>query len=389
MTKIIVILTNFRHGGTNKSLENLLSLIDTKEYQFDVFAFDHFGPYKKMLPNCNILPEDKWLSALFARYNDTMGIAKLKSLLIKLLKIICSKLNFNINDILFKDLIKSLFKNNQYDVVIAYSEGVPTEFTSHINHPNKIAWIHCDYSSYMKLNNQPNESEFYKSFRTIVCVSDYTKLEFCKIMPLLCNVTFSMHNFLNIQDMFLKAGIKSTDTRFNKDKFTLISIGTFYPIKRLSLIPDIANDLLKRGIDFKWYVIGSVGDMDEYNSFKSKIENYKISNFVQYLGEKNNPYYYLKNSDLFVSLSLTEACPYVINESKALHIPIVCTDFYSAPEFVENGVIGFIAPIDEVVNKIEMLIKDTSLYQSIKDNSDKNNFDNMKLMNKFKKIINI
>lgn len=389
MKHILFILTNFRHGGTNKSLENLLSLIDTNNYSVDVFAMEHFGPYKEMLPNCTILPEDKWLSALISHYNDTKGVAKIRSFLIKILRNLCLKLNCSITYTLYKKTVKSLLNDKNYDAVIAYSEGAPTAFAYYLNHPNKIAWIHCDYNSYMKINNQPDETEIYKTYKSIVCVSEYTRKEFGRIMPTFDNITFSMHNLLNIQDILVKAEMKLFDTRCKKDKYTILSIGTFYPIKRLSIIPDIANELLKRGNDIIWYVIGTIGDSNEFNTFYKKIENYKIADYVKYLGETKNPYFFLKNSDLFVSLSITEACPYVINESKALHIPIVCTDFPSASEFVENGVIGYITPLDEVANKIDVLINDTILYQKIKGNAEKYSYDNDILIKEFYKIINL
>lgn len=387
MKNILIVITNFRHGGTNKSLENLLSLINTEMYQIDVYAMEHFGPYKEMLQNCTIIPEYKWLSALIANYKDTKGIARLRSFVIKILRILCSKLKCNFTDKLYEKTANSLLRDKNYDAVIAYSEGAPTAFLAYVNHQNKIAWIHCDYSSYMTINNQPNENKLYESYKSIVCVSEYTKKEFCRIMPLYNDVTFSLHNVLNVQDIYEKAKVISSDDRFNKDKFTILSIGTFYPIKRLSIVPDIANELVKRGKNFSWYVIGSIGDYSEFNSFKLKIKNYKLSDYVQYLGEKQNPYYYLKHSDLFVSLSVTEACPYVINESKVLHIPIVCTDFPSAPEFVEDNEIGFITTIDDVENKIDILINDTNLYQKIKCNAEKNSYNNDKIMNKFYEII--
>lgn len=388
MKHILFVITSFRHGGTNKSLENLLSVIDSERYQMDVFAMEHFGPYKQMLPNCTILPEDKLLSALISNFADSKGWAKVRSLGVKLWRNITGYVYSKPEYYLYKKNISRLAQGKKYDVIIAYSEGVPTAFVSHLNHNNKIAWIHSDYSSYMKLNNNPDESKIYGSFNSIVCVSEYTKNEFCKIMPGFNNKTSFIHNILNMDVIRTKSAERPVDGIFSSDRFTILTIGTFYAIKRLSSIPNIAKELLKRGCDFTWYVIATKGTQDELRVFNNRIKEFDISDFVVFLGEKNNPYSYLAHSDLFVSLSVTEACPYVINESKSLHIPIVCTDFPSAPEFVESGEIGYITPLDKIVDKIELLIKDKIVYQNIKSKSNEYSYDNMILMNKFYDLIN-
>lgn len=387
MKHILFILTNFRLGGTNKSLENLLSLIDTDAYQVDVFAMDHYGPYKEMLPNCTILPEDKWLSALIAHFDDTKGRAKLRSLAVKLCRDIAGFLNIQLASYLYKRAIYRLGESKTYDSIIAYSEGVPTQFVSYFHNKNKIAWIHCDYSSYIRMNHFPDETELYRSYRSIVCVSEYTRKEFCKIMPEYVQNTYSLHNMLNVGVVQKKAVEIHLDKKFTKGGYTIITIGTFSPIKRLPAIPDIARQLQERGCYFKWFVIAIKDSIEEYHAFYNKINAYNLSEYVILLGEKDNPYNYLENSDLFVSLSVSEACPYVINESKALHVPIVCTDFPSAPEFVEDGKVGYIAPIEDIVDKIELLIKDRSEYQRIKSNILEQSYDNIQLMNKFHLIV--
>ncbi len=386
--KILFVVTNLRHGGTNKSLENLLSHIDSTNYAVDVFVMEHFGHYGELLPNCTILPEDKWLSALIATWKDTKGIAKLRSLIIKIIRITYTKFNLDFSNKQFKKSAKKLLKDKNYNAVIAYSEGVPTSFVFHIGHSNKIAWIHCDYSSYLLLNKNPDETELYSSFKSIVCVSEYTRNEFNRIMPVMAGKSYFIHNLLDIEDIKKKSEEIIADDKFSSNSFTLLTIGSFYPIKRLSLIPDIAYDLVQRNCNFKWYIIANINNTDEFNSFNKKIAKYKIADFVIYLGEKKNPYPYLKKSDLFITLSTTEACPYVVNESKALSVPIVSTDFPSAPEFIENGVNGIITPINNIADIIEELQKSTTLYQKIKKKSKDNIYDNNKLLINFYTIIN-
>ncbi|MFA5540258.1 MAG: glycosyltransferase [Bacteroidales bacterium] len=387
MKQILFIITSFRHGGTNKSLENLLSLIDTDNFKADVFAMEHYGPYKEMLPNCTILPEDKWLSALISHWNDTMGFAKLRSTIIKLLRIASNYLKINFIESLYRKSINNLIKDKKYDTVIAYSEGVPTVFLSYLNHENKIAWIHCDYSSYMKLNNNPDETKLYESYKSIVCVSEFTKNVFCKIMPEFKIKTYSIHNLVNIDIVNDLSLHPIDDKRFIKRKFNIISIGRIDIVKRFDVIPEIVNKLKDKNIDFIWYLLGPKGSGLAQNKFENSINKYKINDNFIWLGSKDNPYNYLMKSDLLVVTSTSEACPYVLNEAKVLNIPIITTNYSSAVEFIEDGINGFIVPLEKIADRIEKIILNNEIYDSIKHNLSTNGYDNNLMLNKIYSLV--
>lgn len=95
---------------------------------------------------------------------------------------------------------------------------------------------------------------------------------------------------------------------------------------------------------------------------------------------KTNPHYYIKNADLLVSLSSSEACPRVINEAKILHIPVVCTDFDTAYEYIDNMVNGIISPLNEIHQSILQMIQDRDLYYKITNNISDFHFDNDEIM---------
>jgi len=388
MKQILIVITNFRHGGTNKSLQNLTALLGNNngKYKIDVFAMEHFGPYLSLLPNCNILAKDKWIEALIARYDDTKGIVRLRSLLTKVLRNICQIVNFNFTAHLFKRKAKEFSKKN-YDSVIAFSEGVPTLFVSYMNNTNKIAWIRCNYNSYLKLNNYPDEQTIYKSFTSVVCVSEYTKQEFLKHFPSLSINTYGIHNVLDTPSITYASKENITDSKFTTNQFNILSIGRIDPVKRFSKIPEMVRSLLNRKCQFKWYIIGGIGQSDEYYELIENMERYNTNNTLIWLGEKNNPYPYLAQSDLLVNTSSSEACPHVINEAKILHIPVVCTNFGSATEFIENGVNGYIVPLEQMVDKIELLIKNKDEYNKIKENISHFVYENDEILEKVKKIL--
>lgn len=98
------------------------------------------------------------------------------------------------------------------------------------------------------------------------------------------------------------------------------------------------------------------------------------------LGEVNNPYPYIKNANLLVSTSLSEACPNVINEAKILGTPIVSTDFGSVYEFIEDNVNGLISPIETIADKIEQMISNEATYNSIKSNISQFKYNNDEIL---------
>jgi len=387
MKNILFVITSFRHGGTNKSLENLLSLLDTEKYQVDVFAMEHYGPYESKLPNCTILPKDKWLHALIAQFRDTKGITKLRSITLKVLRKLMTSLGMNLSEYLYKNAIHSISKNKSYDTVIAFSEGAPTAFAQHFKAPNKIAWIHCDYESYMLLNNQPDETKMYQAFKTIVCVSEFTKDRFCKIIPSLSCKACAIHNVINVSEVKHLSEKIINEKYYNEDVFNIVSVGRINIIKRFDEIPQIARTLLDKGYKFNWILIGPEGEPQEQKCLLENIKKYRVQDTFIWIGEKDNPYPYIKNSDLLVNISISEACPYVINEAKVLHIPVICTNFGSAVEFVDHDVNGLIAPLVNIVDAIELLVKDKKQYNRIKINLEKFSYDNQTILNKIYKIL--
>ena len=68
-----------------------------------------------------------------------------------------------------------------------------------------------------------------------------------------------------------------------------------------------------------------------------------------------------------MNTSISEACPYVINEAKILGTPVVCTDFGSAKEFIDYGINGFYEPIEKVADRIICLIKNPNELLRVKN----------------------
>jgi glycosyltransferase involved in cell wall biosynthesis len=385
--KILIVIPGFKHGGTNRSLLNLMSLIDKNRYEIYIFGMSRDGVYRDLFKDSKILKEIVLISALVSNFNKQKNIfRKFFFGLIKISEKLFSFINIDLRQIIYKAVVeKKQFK--RYDTIIAFQEGDATLFASQIKCKNKIAWIHCNYAEHLKYLNIEPETNIYKKFNSIVCVSEYTKKLFLDLIPELSEQLFAIHNTLNIENVLNQSINLNLSSIFNNNVFNIISVGRIDISKRFSVIPEIVNDLKNKGFVFKWFLIGGINHIDEARNLFANIEAYDIKDFFYYLGEVDNPYPYILNSNLLVSTSVTEAFPYVIIEAKALGIPVLVTNFGSAEECVKIGKEGMIAPIEKISDSIELLISDDKFYNSIKINLANFEYNNSLIMNQVYEIL--
>lgn len=381
--RVLFVVTYFDCGGINRALQNLLNLIDVERYDIDVFGMVPDGMFSDLYKNCKVLPRFLLLSALMARYAQQTGIMRVVCFFVKVL----DKITKGLFGKKIKQNAAQRLMHQKYDTVVAFSEGAPTAFVRLMNHPNSVAWIHCDYASYNQLNGNVDEQTMYLHYKHIVCVAEYPRQSFLSFYPNMASRTKAIYN---IQDdlMMKKMSKANVPESFSNDKFNIVSIGRLDPVKRLSIVPVLARQIIDAGCQIVWYVIGPQGGTAvEYEKLIQNISKYGVENQVHYLGEKGNPYAYISRADLMVNTSISEACPYVINEAKILHTPVICTNFGSASEFVDDGENGFISAIETMSETIVRYIKDDELKRKIRNNISPFQYDNEALLQQIYQVL--
>lgn len=375
MKRLLFVIPYLTTGGTNRSLQCLLSFIDAGQYEVDIYVLAKGGVYTNLFPNSKLLPVDKYVDSIIAHLDTRKGFERYLSVLTK---VMCKLTDYKFQRYIFKRTAKRL-KANNYDAIIAYSEGVATEFVSHIVHPNKIAWIHCDYASYHDMNGTKDETDVYRSYKSVVCVSQFTRRSFLKFYPQLESRTFAIPNLID-SAMMVEKSAELTVTDFDKNYFNIVSVGRIDPVKQMSAIPEIASRIHKDNPTMRWYIIGPKGSEAEYNRLIDNIRLYECEDYVILAGEKANPYPYIKQADMLVVPSKSEACPYVVNEAKVLGTPVVTTDFGSASEFIEDGITGRITTLKDLHTIINQFINDEALTTKIRNNLSSFTYDNESLL---------
>lgn len=387
--KLLFIIPALNVGGTNSSLVSLVGrLKDSGRYEIKVFAMSPLGgfcfPYEDMMIKQSIL-----LSALEGTFSQMPLFTRMVALLLKPLH--CLEIKFRksvIENFIYRKNAAQIEQSTAADCVIAFQEGAATHFVSHFKVKNKIAWIHCDYNRYLSaLSAAKSEENIYDKYNSIVCVSSYTASVFQEKYPLLSKRVKAIYNLSDADRVVSLSKQAIEDNRFTNDVFTIISVGRICSVKRFGSIPEIAKGLAEQGLKFKWYIIGPSDSPSEVEKIKEGIRTHNIEHSVEYLGNKPNPFPYYRASNLLVSLSSSEACPMIFNEAKILGLPTVSTDFASAFEFIKDGFDGFIAPIEEIGDRVSQMIANRDLYLKIRANTEAFSFDNTSIMKKVEEIL--
>ncbi len=358
-------IENFHQGGINRALENILSLHDKETLEINLFVVNQEdGPYKKAFAPYVKYEPDSLLSAYCTYLSKHSGLRKTALMLIKAYR----KLAIKFGKDPFKKRLNYWAKkieSDKYDCVIAYAEGYITEFVSHVR-GHKASWIHIDYKRYLHYVNDIDEGNIYRNFDEIVIPSRFSGVSFKDIYPDLKEKICIIPNLIDSLEVKRKSlETQGLDDRFTPSPFTIISVGRICYEKRFFEIPRVAKSLKDKGVGFRWYIIGDGSEIEKVTLHKA-ITDTGTENIVIPLGGKDNPYPYIAQSDILVSTSLSETFSYVVFEAKSLGVPVVCADFGTSEEIL-NEREGVISTIDEMADKIYALVDKNKTIKVFKD----------------------
>lgn len=374
MKTLLFIVPSRANCGTNSSFSAIYNVLKD-QYKIDILTIKSSG--KGIYEFLNNSFTSNILEAYYGDFKGLRGKTKMLSVCLKIFKHIAYALHINSDDMISKSAAGSIERKKHYDFIIGFQEGLAMRVASNFSNPNKLTWVHCDYER--AVPPECNELQYYLKFKSIVCVSNFTRDKFVSRYPNLGNRTCCIYNLTDTDKVLQLSAEPIEDDRFRNDCFTIISAGRMDPVKQFSQIPEIAKEIADAGYKFRWYILGGPGN-DEFKKIQIAILNYDVGEFVVLLGNKSNPYPYFKASNLYVSTSLSEACPMVFNEARICGIPIVSSDFGSAVEFIRNKVDGLIGPLCELPNLIISIMTDEDYFKK----SNKSNAAILNLNNEIK-----
>lgn len=148
------------------------------------------------------------------------------------------------------------------------------------------------------------------------------------------------------------------------------------------------DELVKQGIDFKWFIIGEGYYDDQVNHAHSLLDKFPQ---VEFLGKMENPFPIVKEMDYVALLSDFESWGLVITEGKILGVPALITDFPAGKEQITDGENGFIVPMMNLSKYKDIVPLLLEKRQILKDNLHDFDFEieNIQSVNQWKELFRI
>ena len=193
----------------------------------------------------------------------------------------------------------------------------------------------------------------------LYCVSDAVYDKLASMFPEKRGRMEVLHNFIDADEIRRKSH-EETDISDFTGEFRILTIARLEYQKGLDIAIRAAELLKKRGIPFKWYVIG---DGRERKKLSVMIRAKGLSDSFILLGIRQNPYPYLKACDLFALTSRFEGYPVTLIEARALCVPILAPDMPCIREQISDGLNGMLTEADpmKIADRINEFRKDPSM----------------------------
>jgi glycosyltransferase involved in cell wall biosynthesis len=148
--------------------------------------------------------------------------------------------------------------------------------------------------------------------------------------------------------------------------FVFISIGSLIPVKNHELLIEAAKILKSLNLKFTILILGS-GYLESL--LKEKVCDYKLENDVKFIGFTENPYKFIREANVFVMTSKSEALPTAMLEAMVLGKPVITTNVTGSREIVGMGIFGLLTDEnpDSLSKAMRDFIENDDLYYHYKE----------------------
>lgn len=348
-------------GGVSKSIVNLLNVMDRTTYDVHLLLLDRVGdilsPY---------LPSDITVHVNREIENLHRGLRGVRALLFtghlllafgSLLRMLMSKISRAWAGRWLAYLMPR-FTDLTFDLIIDYGGQQQLYYmVDKLDGKKKITFFHNDYSKWPYY--YAADRLYYPKVDQILSISQ-TCVDVLKAYFPDCKDKISVMQNISSPVLITKQANETVDLPIAP--LLLVSLGHIMRRKGTDFSIDAAKILQKKGVEFKWMLVGKVVEKDLIR----RIEQEGLADRFVVLGIRSNPYPYIKAADIYVHPARFEGKSIALDEAKILCKPIVVTNFSTVNDQFEDRVNASICEMngDALADAIIELAANKELRQS-------------------------
>ncbi len=392
--KILIVMMNLYNGGAEKSLVNFLNELDESKYDIDLLLFQKKGLFLNQVPSYVKVveqPRDLYLLYNNPSVKDLFKFHNIKLIFLRVFYTILMNVKYKNYlprvrrqirwDKYYKKLI-GVYKK-KYDVSLSYLENEPMRYViDKTVATKKYVWLHNDYIKIGLLKE--NDEYYYDRANKIVTISKECLNVFNRVFPKFKEKSIYIPN-ISSSKTINELAKKPPKILFKENVFKIVSIGRLCYEKGFDIAIDAAKILKENNINYQWYIIG---DGVLKNELMKKIKSYGLSDNLALIGVTDNPYSYIKSSDIFVQTSRSEGKAMVLDEAKILNKPFVVTKYPTVLDQA-NEKISLMVEIsaEDIAKGIMYLYKHPDRIKEMEENMKKEINSNEKEISKYHDLL--
>lgn len=367
--KVLFMIDSLTCGGAEKSLVSLLPLLDYDKVDVTLMLVGRGGVFEPYVP--------KQVKVI----NYTPGcITVWQKLWFRICRLVFSvalRLNrfrrYPLNPPTLEWMTCSTAirpHKERYDVAIAYQQGFPCWYVlEKVNAGKKYAWINVDITkTKFRLNYV---KKFYDCYDGVVAVSDALYNILLKVGLVNKERLHCVYDILNQDFIIRQSNENYGGEKPDKRVTTIATVARLIASnKGQDMCIEAAKILKKKGFRFQWFFVGDGPSRQDLISLANSLG---VEEEIRFVGMQSNPYPYIKAADIYVQSSRFEGFGLTVTEAKILGRAIVCTNFPTAFNQLENGKNGIIVEMtaESIASGIEKLLGDEPLRQRLMDTTSK------------------
>lgn len=247
---------------------------------------------------------------------------------------------------------------NKFDFSCSFATySRPGSFMARTASRNAVLWCHMDYLAQYS-GNENKVKEFFDSvkfseFKKLIFVSKKSRETFLQVFPEMDKNTIHINNMINYEQILNMADEK---INIEKDNVSFVNVSRHNEEqKKISRIIEATKILKNKNLSFK---VVLVGDGKDNKKYRKMVVDYKLEDYIKFVGNRKNPYPYIKNADCMLLTSDYEGSPVTFVEAFILNIPIITTNVAGSEQVAGKFGVVIDKDIENISNAMENFIKD-------------------------------